>query len=182
MCSAVVDAAWPMALFCLGPQKACMTPGHDCGPCSRGPILQGSPSFSRPASFPETPRGVSSSQSGTEKSQSYRQPSGSFSVPGSSGGSFTWYKPSPDRYVGSPGPGSRPLGQPAFPSRGFSVSKVLPTGSRDAALVAEKQALGLGGLLHCVAVCIPLQFQLQGWGRGGLPSKKQPEAFATPTE
>ncbi|XP_026543532.1 signal-induced proliferation-associated 1-like protein 3 [Notechis scutatus] len=57
----------------------------------------------RPASFPETPRVISSSQSGTEKTPSYRQPSGSFSVPGSSGGSFAWYKPSPDnsghRYV-----------------------------------------------------------------------------------
>uniref|UniRef100_A0A670ZRE4 Signal induced proliferation associated 1 like 3 n=1 Tax=Pseudonaja textilis TaxID=8673 RepID=A0A670ZRE4_PSETE len=78
----------------------------------------------RPASFPETPRVISSSQSGTEKTPSYRQPSGSFSVPGSSGGSFAWYKPSPDKYVGGkggPGPGPGPLAQPAFPSCGFSL-------------------------------------------------------------
>uniref|UniRef100_A0A8C5SCK1 Signal induced proliferation associated 1 like 3 n=1 Tax=Laticauda laticaudata TaxID=8630 RepID=A0A8C5SCK1_LATLA len=64
----------------------------------------------RPASFPETPRVISSSQSGTEKTPSYRQPSGSFSVPGSSGGSLAWYKPSPDNSVHRYVVPLRPLG------------------------------------------------------------------------
>lgn len=170
VCSAVASggcglANGPLLPRSMAPQEACMTPGHDCGPCSRGPRLQGSPSFSRPASFPETPRVVSSSQSGTEKSQSYRQSSGSFSVPGSSGGSFAWYKPSPDRYVGGcPGPGSRPLNQPAFPSRGFSLSKVLPTGSKDAGFVPEKQESAW----------------LRGWGASLLRSSLHPTPVPVP--
>ncbi|XP_070806259.1 signal-induced proliferation-associated 1-like protein 3 [Pituophis catenifer annectens] len=78
----------------------------------------------RPASFPETPRVVSSSQSGTEKSQSYRQPSGSFSVPGSSGGSFAWYKPSPDSSVHRYVVPLRPLG----PFETLCPSEVIPNG------------------------------------------------------
>ncbi|KAM3829582.1 signal-induced proliferation-associated 1-like protein 3 isoform 2-T2 [Vipera latastei] len=75
------------------PKQSALTPYRQAQP------LHGK----RPASFPETPRVVSSSssssQSGTEKTQPYRQPSGSFSVPGSSGGPFAWYKLSPDNSV-----------------------------------------------------------------------------------
>ncbi|XP_061453545.1 signal-induced proliferation-associated 1-like protein 3 isoform X2 [Rhineura floridana] len=53
----------------------------------------------RPVSFPETPQAASSSQTGAERKQAYRQPSGSFSMPGSSGAAYTRYKPSPDRYA-----------------------------------------------------------------------------------
>ncbi|XP_070620306.1 signal-induced proliferation-associated 1-like protein 3 isoform X1 [Erythrolamprus reginae] len=78
----------------------------------------------RPASFPETPRAVSSPQSGTEKSPSYRQPSGSFSVPGSSEGSFAWYKPSPDSSLHRYAAPLRPLG----PFEPFCPSEVTPNG------------------------------------------------------
>ncbi|XP_015745397.1 signal-induced proliferation-associated 1-like protein 3 isoform X1 [Python bivittatus] len=76
----------------------------------------------RPASFPETPRVVSSSQIGAEKIQSYRQPSGSFSMPGSSGGASTWYKPSPESAVHRYVPPPRPLGpfEPLCPSEATS--------------------------------------------------------------
>ncbi|XP_062996613.1 signal-induced proliferation-associated 1-like protein 3 [Elgaria multicarinata webbii] len=52
----------------------------------------------RPVSFPETPATASSSQAAAaERIQPYRQPSGSFSVPGSSGAAYTpRYKPSPE--------------------------------------------------------------------------------------
>ncbi|XP_032083719.1 signal-induced proliferation-associated 1-like protein 3 isoform X1 [Thamnophis elegans] len=93
------------------------------------PYRQAQPLHSkRPASFPETPRGVvssSSPQSGPEKSQSYRQPSGSFSVPGSSGGSFAWYKPSSvDNSVHRYGVPSRPPG----PFEPLAPSEVSPNG------------------------------------------------------
>ncbi|XP_039217772.1 signal-induced proliferation-associated 1-like protein 3 isoform X2 [Crotalus tigris] len=71
------------------PKQSALTPYRQAQP------LHGK----RPASFPETPRVAPSSQSGTEKTQPYRQPSGSFSVPGSSGGPFAWYKLSPDNSV-----------------------------------------------------------------------------------
>ncbi|XP_077788482.1 signal-induced proliferation-associated 1-like protein 3 isoform X3 [Podarcis muralis] len=52
----------------------------------------------RPVSFPETPPALSSSQPGAERILSYRQPSGSFSMPGSSGAAagaaYARYKPS----------------------------------------------------------------------------------------
>ncbi|XP_072836283.2 signal-induced proliferation-associated 1-like protein 3 isoform X3 [Pogona vitticeps] len=54
----------------------------------------------RPVSFPETPHVASSSQSGAERIQPYRQPSSSFSVPGSSGAAYSRYKPSAERYAG----------------------------------------------------------------------------------
>ncbi|XP_060131489.1 signal-induced proliferation-associated 1-like protein 3 isoform X2 [Zootoca vivipara] len=54
----------------------------------------------RPVSFPETPQALSSSQPGAERILSYRQPSGSFSMPGSSGAAagaaYARYKPSPE--------------------------------------------------------------------------------------
>ncbi|KYO32686.1 signal-induced proliferation-associated 1-like protein 3 [Alligator mississippiensis] len=55
------------------------------------------PHGKRPVSFPETPH--LASPAGTERPQPYRQPSGSFSAPGSSGAIFTRYKPSPERYA-----------------------------------------------------------------------------------
>ncbi|XP_025068847.1 signal-induced proliferation-associated 1-like protein 3, partial [Alligator sinensis] len=55
------------------------------------------PHGKRPVSFPETPH--LASPAGTERPQPYRQPSGSFSTPGSSGAIFTRYKPSPERYA-----------------------------------------------------------------------------------
>lgn len=130
-----------------------------CVGCSlrRAAWPSGSPSFSRPASFPETPRVVSSSsssQSGTEKTQPYRQPSGSFSVPGSSGGPFAWYKLSPDKYVdrgGCPGPGPGPLHLP-----GFSLPRIL---------------FDPGTSLCCLALCVPLQFQGLGGGAFEVAAK-----------
>ncbi|XP_053257705.1 signal-induced proliferation-associated 1-like protein 3 isoform X3 [Podarcis raffonei] len=54
----------------------------------------------RPVSFPETPPALSSSQPGAERILSCRQPSGSFSMPGSSGAAagaaYARYKPSPE--------------------------------------------------------------------------------------
>lgn len=47
----------------------------------------------RPVSFPETP--YTASPAGADKAPPYRQPSGSFSTPGSA--TYTRYKPSPER-------------------------------------------------------------------------------------
>uniref|UniRef100_A0A8D0BBW5 Signal induced proliferation associated 1 like 3 n=1 Tax=Salvator merianae TaxID=96440 RepID=A0A8D0BBW5_SALMN len=59
----------------------------------------------RPVSFPETPQAAASSQAGAERAQPHRQPSGSFSTPGSSAAAYARYKPSPDssahRYAAS---------------------------------------------------------------------------------
>ncbi|XP_004859083.1 signal-induced proliferation-associated 1-like protein 3 isoform X3 [Heterocephalus glaber] len=54
----------------------------------------------RPVSFPETP--YTASPAGADTVPPYRQPSGSFSTPGSA--TFTRYKPSPERYVAGPHP------------------------------------------------------------------------------
>ncbi|XP_074872054.1 signal-induced proliferation-associated 1-like protein 3 isoform X3 [Carettochelys insculpta] len=56
-------------------------------------------SKSRPVSFPETPHAASSAPAGTERGQPHRQPSSSFSAPGSGASAYTRYKPSPERYV-----------------------------------------------------------------------------------
>uniref|UniRef100_K7GCQ5 Signal induced proliferation associated 1 like 3 n=1 Tax=Pelodiscus sinensis TaxID=13735 RepID=K7GCQ5_PELSI len=48
----------------------------------------------RPVSFPETPHAA---PAGPERAQPYRQPSGSFSTPGSGGTAYARYKPSPER-------------------------------------------------------------------------------------
>ncbi|XP_063168502.1 signal-induced proliferation-associated 1-like protein 3 [Candoia aspera] len=75
------------------------------------PYRQAQPLHSkRPASFPEAPHVVSSSQIGAEKTQSHRQPSSSFSTPGSSGGTHAWYKPSPENSVHRCAAPLRPLG------------------------------------------------------------------------
>ncbi|XP_033928049.1 LOW QUALITY PROTEIN: signal-induced proliferation-associated 1-like protein 3 [Melopsittacus undulatus] len=58
------------------------------------------PHGKRPLSFPETPH-PSSSSSPSERPQPYRQPSGSFSAPGST---FTRYKPSPERFMAASEP------------------------------------------------------------------------------
>lgn len=50
-------------------------------------------SRSRPVSFPETP--YTASPAGADKVPPYRQPSGSFSTPGSA--TYARYKPSPER-------------------------------------------------------------------------------------
>ncbi|XP_048348591.1 signal-induced proliferation-associated 1-like protein 3 isoform X2 [Sphaerodactylus townsendi] len=55
----------------------------------------------RPVSFPETPHVASSSAAGAERTQAHRQPSGSFSMPASSGTAYAQYKHSPDRYAAS---------------------------------------------------------------------------------
>ncbi|XP_036997751.2 signal-induced proliferation-associated 1-like protein 3 isoform X1 [Artibeus jamaicensis] len=54
----------------------------------------------RPVSFPETP--YTASPAGADKAPPYRQPSGSFSTPGSA--TYARYKPSPERYAAAPHP------------------------------------------------------------------------------
>uniref|UniRef100_A0A8C0XJY2 Signal-induced proliferation-associated 1-like protein 3 n=1 Tax=Castor canadensis TaxID=51338 RepID=A0A8C0XJY2_CASCN len=54
----------------------------------------------RPVSFPETP--FTASPAGADRVPPYRQPSGSFSTPGSA--TYTRYKPSPERYAAAPHP------------------------------------------------------------------------------
>nr|XP_025865718.1 signal-induced proliferation-associated 1-like protein 3 [Vulpes vulpes] len=54
----------------------------------------------RPVSFPETP--YTASPAGADKVPPYRQPSGSFSTPGSA--TYTRYKPSPERYAAASHP------------------------------------------------------------------------------
>ncbi|XP_037674817.1 signal-induced proliferation-associated 1-like protein 3 isoform X2 [Choloepus didactylus] len=54
----------------------------------------------RPVSFPETP--YTASPAGADRVPPYRQPSGSFSTPGSA--SYARYKPSPERYAAAPHP------------------------------------------------------------------------------
>ncbi|XP_055992774.1 signal-induced proliferation-associated 1-like protein 3 [Sorex fumeus] len=54
----------------------------------------------RPVSFPETP--YAASPAGGDKVPPYRQPSGSFSTPGSA--TYARYKPSPERYAAAPHP------------------------------------------------------------------------------
>ncbi|KAM9633604.1 signal-induced proliferation-associated 1-like protein 3 [Trichechus inunguis] len=54
----------------------------------------------RPVSFPETP--YTASPAGADRVPPYRQPSGSFSTPGST--TYARYKPSPERYAAAPHP------------------------------------------------------------------------------
>ncbi|XP_049757328.1 signal-induced proliferation-associated 1-like protein 3 isoform X2 [Elephas maximus indicus] len=54
----------------------------------------------RPVSFPETP--YTASPAGADRVPPYRQPSGSFSTPGSA--TYARYKPSPERYAAAPHP------------------------------------------------------------------------------
>uniref|UniRef100_A0A673V9Z5 Signal induced proliferation associated 1 like 3 n=1 Tax=Suricata suricatta TaxID=37032 RepID=A0A673V9Z5_SURSU len=54
----------------------------------------------RPVSFPETP--YTASPAGADKVPPYRQPSGSFSTPGSA--TYARHKPSPERYAAAPHP------------------------------------------------------------------------------
>ncbi|XP_040590641.1 signal-induced proliferation-associated 1-like protein 3 isoform X2 [Mesocricetus auratus] len=54
----------------------------------------------RPVSFPETP--FTASPAGADRVPPYRQPSGSFSTPGSA--TYARYKPSPERYAAAPHP------------------------------------------------------------------------------
>ncbi|XP_048185825.1 signal-induced proliferation-associated 1-like protein 3 isoform X3 [Perognathus longimembris pacificus] len=54
----------------------------------------------RPVSFPETP--YTTSPAGADRVPPYRQPSGSFSTPGSA--TYARYKPSPERYAAAPHP------------------------------------------------------------------------------
>ncbi|KAM9113062.1 signal-induced proliferation-associated 1-like protein 3 isoform 3-T6 [Pangshura tecta] len=82
----------------------------------------------RPVSFPETPHTAASSPAGAERGQPYRQPSGSFSTPGSEGTAYTRYKPAPERYATSQRPGL-PFEQhcsPEVTSSGDSSSGGLP--------------------------------------------------------
>ncbi|KAL8220022.1 UNVERIFIED_CONTAM: signal-induced proliferation-associated 1 like protein 3, partial [Gekko kuhli] len=57
------------------------------------------PHGKRPVSFPETPHAAAATPAGAERAQGYRQPSGSFSIPASSGTAYSRYKHSPDRYA-----------------------------------------------------------------------------------
>ncbi|XP_006899751.1 PREDICTED: signal-induced proliferation-associated 1-like protein 3 [Elephantulus edwardii] len=54
----------------------------------------------RPVSFPETP--YTASPAGADRAPPYRQPSGSFSIPGSA--TYARYKPSPERYAAASHP------------------------------------------------------------------------------
>ncbi|XP_028643423.1 signal-induced proliferation-associated 1-like protein 3 isoform X2 [Grammomys surdaster] len=54
----------------------------------------------RPVSFPETP--FAASPAGADRVPPYRQPSGSFSTPGSA--TYARYKPAPERYAAAPHP------------------------------------------------------------------------------
>ncbi|XP_060113787.1 signal-induced proliferation-associated 1-like protein 3 [Heteronotia binoei] len=56
----------------------------------------------RPVSFPETPHAASSTPAGAEwTAHPYRQPSGSFSTPASSGAAYSRLKHGPDRFAAS---------------------------------------------------------------------------------
>uniref|UniRef100_G1S4Z6 Signal induced proliferation associated 1 like 3 n=1 Tax=Nomascus leucogenys TaxID=61853 RepID=G1S4Z6_NOMLE len=83
------------------------TPGHAQSlsrPPKQTPIVpfrESQPLHSkRPVSFPETPYTVS--PAGADRVPPYRQPSGSFSTPGSA--TYVRYKPSPERYTAAPHP------------------------------------------------------------------------------
>ncbi|XP_069739268.1 signal-induced proliferation-associated 1-like protein 3, partial [Phaenicophaeus curvirostris] len=53
----------------------------------------------RPVSFPESPHGPGGAVAAAERPQPHRQPSGSFSAPGSAGTAYARYRPSPERLV-----------------------------------------------------------------------------------
>ncbi|XP_066840793.1 signal-induced proliferation-associated 1-like protein 3 isoform X2 [Anser cygnoides] len=54
----------------------------------------------RPVSFPESPHPAAPAPAGAERPQPYRQPSGSFSTPGTTtAATYARYKPSPERYA-----------------------------------------------------------------------------------
>ncbi|XP_066204428.1 signal-induced proliferation-associated 1-like protein 3 isoform X1 [Saccopteryx leptura] len=83
------------------------TPGHAQSlsrppkQTSMVPFRESQPLHSkRPVSFPETP--YTASPAGADKAPPYRQPSGSFSTPGST--TYARYKPSPERYAAAPHP------------------------------------------------------------------------------
>ncbi|XP_060041860.1 signal-induced proliferation-associated 1-like protein 3 isoform X2 [Erinaceus europaeus] len=83
------------------------TPGHAQSlsrPPKQSPMVpfrESQPLHSkRPVSFPETP--YTTSPAGADKVPPYRQPSGSFSTPGST--TYARYKPSPERYATAPHP------------------------------------------------------------------------------
>ncbi|XP_043390522.1 signal-induced proliferation-associated 1-like protein 3 isoform X3 [Chelonia mydas] len=108
----------------------------------------------RPVSFPETPHAsTASSPAGAERAQPYRQPSGSFSTPGSGGTAYTRYKPSPERYAASQRP-LLPLEQhysPEVTSSGDSSSGGLP--SQESTMERHKPVVSgeaLGWHLTCL--------------------------------
>ncbi|XP_071460190.1 signal-induced proliferation-associated 1-like protein 3 isoform X3 [Marmota flaviventris] len=83
------------------------TPGHAQSlsrlpkQTSMVPFRESQPLHSkRPVSFPETP--YTASPAGADRVPPYRQPSGSFSTPGSA--TYARYKPSPERYAAAPHP------------------------------------------------------------------------------
>nr|XP_005002599.1 signal-induced proliferation-associated 1-like protein 3 isoform X2 [Cavia porcellus] len=83
------------------------TPGHAQSlnrppkQTSMVPFRESQPPHSkRPVSFPETP--YTASPAGADRVPPYRQPSGSFSTPGSV--TYARYKPSPERYAAAPHP------------------------------------------------------------------------------
>uniref|UniRef100_A0A8C8YZ32 Signal induced proliferation associated 1 like 3 n=1 Tax=Prolemur simus TaxID=1328070 RepID=A0A8C8YZ32_PROSS len=83
------------------------TPGHAQSlsrPPKQAPMVpfrESQPLHSkRPVSFPETP--YTASPAGADRVPPYRQPSGSFSTPGSA--TYARYKPSPERYTAAPHP------------------------------------------------------------------------------
>ncbi|ELV13953.1 Signal-induced proliferation-associated 1-like protein 3 [Tupaia chinensis] len=105
------NAPWqwsgPASHNSLPPSKwaAPTTPGHAQSlsrPPKQTPMVpfrESQPLHSkRPVSFPETP--YTASPAGADRVPPYRQPSGSFSTPGSA--TYARYKPSPERYAATP--------------------------------------------------------------------------------
>ncbi|XP_050770567.1 signal-induced proliferation-associated 1-like protein 3, partial [Gymnogyps californianus] len=125
----------------------------------------------RPVSFPETPHPTSSSPAGAERTQPYRQPSGSFSAPGSAGTAYARYKPSPERYVASQRPPLpfEPHAGHDGPSSGDSSSGGLS--SHESTMERHKPE----PLWH-----VPAQSRLPGSGGGKRSGRQEPTGKDSP--
>ncbi|XP_037230693.1 signal-induced proliferation-associated 1-like protein 3 isoform X3 [Falco rusticolus] len=125
----------------------------------------------RPVSFPETPHSASSSPAGAERPQPYRQPSGSFSAPGSTGAAYARYKPSPERYGASQRPPLpfEPHGGHDGPSSGDSSSGGLS--SHESTMERHKPE----PLWH-----VPAQSRLPGGGGGKRLGRQEPTGKDSP--
>ncbi|NXS38970.1 SI1L3 protein, partial [Balaeniceps rex] len=125
----------------------------------------------RPVSFPETPHPTSSSPAGAERAQPYRQPSGSFSAPGSAGTAYARYKPSPERYVASQRPPLpfEPQAGHDGPSSGDSSSGGLS--SHESTMERHKPE----PLWH-----VPAQSRLPGSGGGKRSGRQEPTGKDSP--
>ncbi|KAM9587644.1 signal-induced proliferation-associated 1-like protein 3 isoform 7-T11 [Morphnus guianensis] len=156
----------------------------------------------RPVSFPETPHPTSSSPAGTERAQPYRQPSGSFSAPGSAGTAYARYKPSPERYValqrpplpfephtGHDGPSSGDSSSGGLSSHESTMERHKPgmvkrAEPRDAALSPPQWTFGVkGGLSGDVAEPlwhVPAQSRLPGSGGSKRSGRQEPTGKDSP--